>query len=201
MMLSIASVPAITEPSAKTLKIPEPTEDHSAIMIRNSRERYATVRHVVEEKIAKWAEEISKEGEVVESATPINSEHPFDREKGQQKEDNDSHDSYGEYSKYLENIKVQLGGSMDEMKQTENQNQDKQDKRQDEQKDERNATESSSANKALKIKELTSKIIQHSDSDNSKSNDSSDKEDARQTKGLSRGDKREIKHGEVIKFN
>ena len=183
--------------SAKTLKIPEPTEDHSAIMIRNSRERYATVRHVVEEKIAKWAEEISREGEAIESATPINSEHLPDKEKGQHKEDNDSHDFYGGYSKYLEHIKVQLGGSRDEMKQTESKNQDKQGKRQDE----RNATESSSANKALKIKELTSKIIQHADSNNSKSNNSSDKEDVRQTKGLSRGGKREIKHGEVIKFN
>ena len=74
--------------SAKTIKIPEQTEENVEVIIRNSRERYATKREIVEEKIA----QLSEEGSTVATVG------------GEDKRGKDD----VKYSEYLESMKEEI---------------------------------------------------------------------------------------------
>lgn len=129
--------------SAKTLKIPDETEKNAESIIRNSRERYATKKEVVEEKITKWSEEVGEQPATITE----------EGEEGQRES------KIGlDYSQYLESLKEEIEkGKEEKVSEADDSREEEKTKIQSPQ--EELPKEKVSQTKAQRIKELTSKII------------------------------------------
>lgn len=208
--------------SAKTLKIPDETEDNTEVIITNSRERYASQREVVEEKISKWAEESQIVGDETGELLGVEK-----KQDTKEKEDK----IYSEYSEYLEGLK-QTGDDKEAKQEEIKIDREEAGMKENIQKSEiklnenksfheetiRDKKSSMNNSKSEKIKELTSKIIQKTSKINP-SQDSDQKPESNdiinqskshepyirsgQQEGRVEGksnNQKEIKPGEVIEF-
>ncbi len=198
--------------SAKTLKVPDEVEDNTEVIVKGSREKYATRRDIVEEKIKTWAD---KKKEV-----SIEAEDALD----QGPEEDKSNKSYEEYSKYLEEAKEEKAkklrnsindkvinndeafSSSKELSKPEVEISEVEISKDSKSKDNNKPIES---NKSQKIKEITSKILKSVNTTNTSKMDNEDNgnelEDfQKRIEELKRVDtganKQEIKPGEVIDF-
>jgi len=138
--------------SAKTLKIPEPTDDNVQTIIRTSQERYATDREFVEQKISEWAASNEKENNL-------------GAENGQNVQETQVNNYQG-YGRYLQEIKENISKkpveSMDDQQKLE-ESVSKIETIKQIDKNDINGIENIPTVKSEQIKKMTSKIIQSRD--------------------------------------